>query len=119
MASHNEPSQRDIPEAPGVTIDEREELVPDLLARRFAGDSRSYAQIVWGDFKSHRVAYIAMWLMLALGLIAVFVPMIANHRPFALFVPDAVHASLPPGAVVRPGWQFPLLASLRPVDWVL
>lgn len=114
-----DPMKNDVREAPGVTIDEREELVPDLLARRFAGDSRSYGQIVWADFKTHRVAYIALWLMLLMGMIAVFVPMIANHRPFILYVPDAVHATLPPNSAAEPGWQFPLFAALRPVDWVL
>lgn len=114
-----DPMKNDVREAPGVTIDEREELVPDLLARRFAGDSRSYGQIVWHDFKTHRIAYIALWLMLVMGLIAVFVPMIANHRPFVLYVPEAVHATLPPNSAAEPGWQFPLFAALRPVDWVL
>jgi len=101
----------------GVTAHERETLVPDLLARRFASDSRSYWQIVWGDFRKNTPAVLAMWVMLVMALVAIFAPLIANHRPFLLTIPQSV--DIPPNAAVSHGVQWPLFAALGAVDWVL
>jgi len=106
----------------GLDAAEREALVPDLLSRRFAGDGRSYWQIVWGDFRKNRIANAAMWLMLTMGAMAVVAPLLANHRPYLLNVPEPLFAEasgvIDAGAV-EPGWQFPLFRALDAADWVL
>ena len=101
----------------GVSAHERETLVPDLLARRFASDSRSYWQIVWGDFRKNKPAVAALWVMMVMALVAIFAPLIANHRPYLLVVPESV--ALPLNAAVAHGVQWPLFAALGKVDWIL
>ncbi len=88
-----------------LTAGERAQLVPDLLARRFAGDSRSWWRIVWDDFRANRAALAALWLMSFLGLLAILAPLIANHRPYVLI--DAR------------GVRFPLFRDLGVTDWML
>ena len=63
----------------GISVEERaalDGLVPDLLARRFAGDPRSYGQIVWGDFCKHRAALTALCMMGFMALVAIFAPLL-------------------------------------------
>lgn len=105
--------------ADGVTLDERQELVPDLLARRFAGDSRSYWQIVWSDFRKRRAAVVAIWVMALMTVMALFAPLLANHRPFVLIVSEEAGAALPIGSAAATGWQWPLFAALSMIDWML
>jgi ABC-type dipeptide/oligopeptide/nickel transport system permease subunit len=90
------------PGTEGVSAEERDALgglVPDLLARRFAGDSRSYWRIVWDDFRRNRVAVAALWVMAAMALV------LANQRPLVM--------------VSDRGVEFALFRSLRVIDWVL
>ncbi len=71
----------------GLTVEERSKLTgptPDLLARRFAGDSRSYWRIVSDDFRRNRTAVVALWVMAAMALVAIFAPVLANHRPWIM-----------------------------------
>ncbi len=92
----------------GLTVEERSELaglVPDLLARRFAGDSRSYWRIVWDDFRRNRPAVVALWVMAAMALVAIFAPILANQRPLVMFSDRGV--------------EFALFRSLGVIDWVL
>jgi len=92
----------------GLTVEERSELaglVPDLLARRFAGDSRSYWRIVWDDFRRNRPAVVALWVMAAMALVAIFAPVLANQRPLVMFSDRGV--------------EFALFRSLGVIDWVL
>ena len=92
----------------GVNAEERGELtglVPDLLARRFAGDSRSYWRIVWDDFRKNRAAVVALGVMGVMALVAIFAPLLANNRPLVLVTESAV--------------EFALFRSLRIIDWVL
>jgi peptide/nickel transport system permease protein len=42
----------------------------------------TWAEIVWGQFRKRRVAYGAMWGVLALFLLAVYVPVFVANRPF-------------------------------------
>ena len=94
--------------AEGVSAEERgalHGLVPDLLARRFAGDSRSYWRIVWDDFRRNRAAVAALLVMAAMALVAIFAPVLANHRPLVM--------------VSERGVEFALFRSLRIIDWVL
>jgi ABC-type dipeptide/oligopeptide/nickel transport system permease subunit len=110
--------QPDATVSQGVTADERKQLVPDLLARRFASDSRSYAQIVWDDFKKNRPAHVALWVMIGMALLGIFAPLIANQRPY--FLKLAPEAILPgEGQVVSAGLQWPLFSLLRFADWLL
>jgi len=98
----------------GTSAVEREALVPDLLSRRFAGDSRSYWEIVWSDLRRNRVATMGIVVMAAMAALGVLAPFIANHRPLAMRVDGESPA---PG--VSAGWSFPLAAALTPADWVL
>ena len=90
--------------------------VPDLRARGWSVDSRSYWQIVWSDFKRHRSAVTALWLVVAMGFIGVVAPLLANARPYFLYLPAAGASS---AAGARAGWRFPLFASLSAGDWML
>lgn len=94
----------------GLSGGERQALVPDLLARRFAGDSRSQAQIVWEDFSRNRAAYGAMWVMIGLAVLGIFAPMIANHRPYIM---------LDRAAGLWDGLSFPLFRFFSIPDWML
>jgi hypothetical protein len=101
-----------------------DDLVPDLLARRFAGDSRSHFQIMWDEFKSRRPAYIAFWVMIGIALIGVFSPLIANHRPFLLHIPEEAAVNIRSEMTIAEkllpaGLQFPLFSMLRVSDWIL
>jgi len=92
----------------GVSAKERSgltDLTPDLLARRFAGDSRSYWRVVWDDFRRNRVAVAALLVMAVMALVAIFAPVLANHRPLVM--------------VSDRGVEFALFRSLRIIDWVL
>ena len=82
-----------------------EQLVPDLLARRFTSDPRSYWQIVWDDFKTHKLAMAGLIVMAILALVGIFAPLLANQRPFVMSVDGEL--------------SFPLFAFLKVQDFVL
>src|SRR5262245_39323662 len=103
--------QPDAVASQGVTVDERKQLGPDLLARRFASDPRSYAQIVWDDFKKNRPAHVALWVMIGMALLGIFAPLLANQRPYFLNLPlEAIRPG--EGKVVQEGLQWPLFSLL-------
>ncbi|MGI9014745.1 MAG: ABC transporter permease [Phycisphaerales bacterium] len=95
----------DAMDVPGVTFHERESLTPDLLARRFGSDSRSYWQIVAEDFRKNKVAMFGLYVMAFMALLGVLAPYLANHRPFLMVDDDAV--------------SFPLFRMLTATDIVL
>lgn len=99
--------------------DQEMDVAPDLLARRFAGDTRSFWRVVWDDYKTRRVAFVALWIMGVTAVIGVLAPLLANHRPYWLFLPDDAIRGFGEKQVLEPGWQFPLFSSLRAADWVL
>ncbi|MBL1216468.1 MAG: ABC transporter permease [Planctomycetes bacterium] len=78
-------------------------------------DSKSYWEAIWDDVRKRATAIIATWVLVVLAFIAVFAPMITNHRPYVAAAPvtgpDAV-----PGATEL---VFPLFRSLAIVDWSL
>lgn len=47
--------------------------------------SEAYLDIVWRQFKKNRAAYLSLWLMLPLVLIAIFAPLIASDQPLVYF----------------------------------
>lgn len=69
------------------------------------GHSRSYWRIVWNDFRKNRVAVVAVWVMAAMALVAICAPLLANHRPWLM--------------IGQRGVEYPLLRSLRVIDWIL
>ncbi len=48
-------------------------------------EGESYLDIVWRQFKKNRLAYYALWPMLAFFLIAVFAPLLASNVPLVFF----------------------------------
>jgi len=46
------------------------------------GPDLTYADIVWGQFKKNRVAYVSLWGVAFLFLLAIFAPLFASSTPF-------------------------------------
>jgi ABC-type dipeptide/oligopeptide/nickel transport system permease subunit len=46
------------------------------------GPDLTYGDIVWGQFKKNRVAYVSLWGVMALFLAAIFAPILASSTPF-------------------------------------
>lgn len=92
-------------ETQGITAQERQQLIPDLPVQRFDGDSRLYWRIVWDDFKKNRPAFAALWVLGFMAFLAVFAPLLANHRPYIL--------------IDEQGIRFPLFRFLGVWDWIL
>ena len=44
-------------------------------------DGEAYLDIVWRQFKKNRPAYVCLWLMLLLFLVAIFAPLLASNIP--------------------------------------
>ena len=42
----------------------------------------TYGDIVWGQFKKNKSAYISLWLLVGMFLLAMISPLIANDHPF-------------------------------------
>jgi peptide/nickel transport system permease protein len=47
--------------------------------------SESYVDIVWRQFKKHVPAYVSLWLLAPLALMAIFAPAIASDQPLVFF----------------------------------
>lgn len=47
----------------------------------------TYVEIVWGQFRKRRIAMASLWGLLGLVLLAVYVPFLANNKPFLWKVP--------------------------------
>lgn len=92
-------------ETQGITAQERQQLMPDLPVQRSDGDSRLYWRIVWDDFKKNRPAFAALWVLGFMAFLAVFAPLLANHRPYIL--------------IDEQGIRFPLFRFLGVWDWIL
>ena len=45
----------------------------------------AYLDIVWRQFKKHRSAYISLWLLAPVFLIAILAPAIASNRPLVRY----------------------------------
>ena len=46
------------------------------------GNTLTYGDIVWGQFKKNRVAYASLWGVAILFVLAIFAPVLANSTPF-------------------------------------
>ena len=42
----------------------------------------TYGDIVWGQYKKNKLAYLSLWGVGALFALAIFAPLIASTRPF-------------------------------------
>ncbi len=60
---------------------------------------------MWQAYRHNRLAVAALCVMGLLGLVAIFAPLLANHRPYVLINDDGV--------------QFPLFHALGVMDWFL
>lgn len=78
-------------------------------------DSRSYWEAIWDDVRKRPTAVVAIWLLTALAFVAVFAPLIANHRPYVAVTPVAGD-DIPVGTTEL---SYPLFRSLSIVDWSL
>jgi len=45
--------------------------------------SESYLDIVWKQFRKNRPAYVSLWLLVPIVLLAIFAPVVASNQPFA------------------------------------
>ena len=45
-------------------------------------DDLSFSDIVWQQFKKNKMAYVSLWLLVGLFVLAVAAPLIASERPF-------------------------------------
>ncbi len=90
---------------------------PDLLARGWGQAPRTFWAGIWREFSKFRSAIIALYLMGTTACIAVLAPLLANQRPFYLYVPESLPVDARQG--FSPGWHFPLFAALRISDWML
>ena len=52
----------------------------DMSAR-----SEAYLDIVWRQFKKNRFAYVSLWLLLPIVLLAIFAPALAGNQPFVFW----------------------------------
>lgn len=59
-------------------------------------DSESYFDLVWRQFKKNTAAYVSLWLLISLFIVAIFCPLMASNQPFAFF--DRNEAALAGGA---------------------
>jgi len=72
-----------------MVADDLEAEMTALLAADAAGEGQdkdendlTYGDIVWTQFKKNKVAYVSLWGLLILFLLATFSPVIASTRPF-------------------------------------
>lgn len=70
-----------------------------------AVDYQSYSDIVWGQFKKHKMNYWSMWGVVALFVIAILCPVFALNVPFFITVPVGVDPNVS-------GTIFPWFAAL-------
>lgn len=64
-----------------------------MKSERSAGTIRegeAYFDIVWRQFKKNGSAYISLWLLVPIFLLAIFAPAIASNQPFVFFDGDEV-----------------------------
>ena len=45
----------------------------------------TYLDIVWRQFKKNRAAYVSLWLLAPLFLLAIFAPVVASNQPFIFY----------------------------------
>jgi len=53
-------------------------------------NSESYFDIVWRQFKKNRFAFVSLWILAPLFLMAIFAPAIASNQPFVFYDGDEV-----------------------------
>ena len=53
-----------------------------------AQQSEAYLDIVWKQFKKNTAAYVSLWLLAPLFMIAIFAPAIASNQPFIFYDGD-------------------------------
>ena len=70
-------------------------------------DYKSYGDIVWGQFKKHKLSYYSMWGVLALFILATITPVLALNVPFFISIPEGAGPAAMQGQVL-----FPWFASL-------
>lgn len=51
--------------------------------------SEAYLDIVWRQFKKNTAAYVALWCLAPIFLVAIFAPLIASNQPFVFYDGDA------------------------------
>jgi peptide/nickel transport system permease protein len=51
-------------------------------------EGEAYLDIVWRQFKKNRAAYLSLWVMIALFLIAIFAPLLASNVPLIYRTPE-------------------------------
>lgn len=91
---------------------------------RGAAESHSFWAIAWRSLKRRVAVRLAMTWISLLILLAVFVPFVANSRPFTVYIAQATvttydRAGLPVEQVIPAHREFPLFATLDRVDMIL
>ena len=51
------------------------------MSEQKQGSQFNFRQYAWAQFKKNKPAYISLWILGALALIALFAPVIANDQP--------------------------------------
>jgi len=65
-----------------MNSNESAEMESGVAAANPEGSDLTYGDIVWGQFKKNRVAYVSLWGVMALFLAAIFAPLFASSTPF-------------------------------------
>jgi peptide/nickel transport system permease protein len=63
-------------------LNESAEMESEAAIADTDGPDLTYGDIVWGQFKKNRVAYISLWGVAILFLLAIFAPLFASSTPF-------------------------------------